>query len=137
MASNTDIVRGVFDAFSRRDLAALLDLADPGIVFVPPTGRLAGRTEPYRGHEGLRVYLADVGRVWEELRSEPDEFLEIDDDRVVCTGRVYAWGVGRVIDAPAGWVWRLRDALVVEGHVYESRRGAYEAAGLPWPPPRR
>src|SRR6185436_17150681 len=54
MASNTDIVRGVFDAFSRRDLAALLDLADPGIVFVPPTGRLAGRTEPYRGHEGLR-----------------------------------------------------------------------------------
>ena len=44
MASNTDIVRGVFEAFSRRDLAALLDLADPGIVFVPPTGRLAGRT---------------------------------------------------------------------------------------------
>ena len=109
----------------------------PGIVFVPPTGRLAGRTEPYRGHEGLRVYFADVARVWEELRSEPDEFIEIDDDRVVCTGRVYAWGVGRVIDAPAGWVWRLRDELVVEGHVYESRRGAYEAAGLPWPPPRR
>jgi ketosteroid isomerase-like protein len=52
----------------------------------------------------------------------------------VCTGRVYAWGVGRVIDAPAGWVWRVRDGLIVEGHVYESRRGAYEAVGLPWPP---
>jgi ketosteroid isomerase-like protein len=137
MPSNTDIVRGMFAAFSRRDVDALLELADPGIVFVPPTGRLAGRAEPYRGHEGLRVYLSDVARVWEELRSEPDEYLELDGDRVVCTGRVYAWGIGRVIDAPAGWVWRIRDGLVVEGHVYESRRGAYEAAGLPWPPSPR
>jgi ketosteroid isomerase-like protein len=135
MASNTDIVRAFFDAFSRRDLPALLALADPEIVFTPPTGRLAGRQEPYRGPDGLRAYLVDVARVWEELRSEPDEFIALDD-RIVCTGRVYAWGVGRVIDAPAGWVWRLRGGLVVEGHVYESRRGAYEAVGLAWPPRR-
>ena len=101
MASNTDIVRGVFDAFSRRDLAALLDARRPRHRLRPPTGRLAGRTEPYRGHEGLRAYLADVARVWEELRSEPDEFIEIDDDRVVCTGRVYALG-RRARDRRAG-----------------------------------
>jgi ketosteroid isomerase-like protein len=135
MARNADIVRQVFDAFSRRDLQALIALSDPEIVFQPQTGRLAGRDEPYRGHEGLRAYLADVAQVWQELRSEPDEYVELDD-RVVCTGRVYAWGIGRVIDAPAGWVWRLRDGLVVEGRVYETRRGAYEAAGLPWPPRR-
>jgi ketosteroid isomerase-like protein len=133
MGRNAEIVRAVFDAFSRRDAAALIELCDPEIVFTPPTQRLAGRDEPYRGHEGLRTYLADVGRVWQELRSEPDEYIELDD-RVLCTGRVYAWGVGRVIDAPAGWVWRLRDELVVEGHVYETRRAAYEAVGLPWPP---
>jgi ketosteroid isomerase-like protein len=134
-ARNTHIVQGVFAAFSRRDIPRLIELADPEIVFTPPTGRLAGRNEPYRGHDGLRTYMADVAHVWQELRSEPEEFIEIDD-RVVCTGRVYAWGVGRVIDAPAGWVWRVRDGLIVEGHVYESRRGAYEAVGLPWPPPR-
>jgi ketosteroid isomerase-like protein len=133
MGRNADIVRQVFDAFSRRDAAALLALSDPEIVFTPPTGRLAGRAEPYRGHEGLRTYLADVARVWQELRSEPDEYIELDD-RVLCTGRVYAWGVGRVIDAPAGWVWRLRDGLLVEGHVYETRRAAYEAVGMVWPP---
>jgi ketosteroid isomerase-like protein len=135
MGRNADIVRQVFDAFSRRDLPALTALSDPDIVFRPATGRLAGRDEPYRGHEGLRAYLADVAAVWQELRSEPDEYIEVDD-LVVCTGRVYAWGVGRVIDAPAGWVWRVRNELVVEGRVYETRRGAYEAAGLPWPPPR-
>ena len=135
MGRNAEIVRAVFDAFGRRDAAALIELCDPEIVFTPPTQRLAGRDEPYRGHEGLRTYLADVSRVWQELRSEPDEYIELDD-RVLCTGRVYAWGVGRVIDAPAGWVWRLRDELVVEGHVYETRRAAYEAVGLPWPPRR-
>jgi ketosteroid isomerase-like protein len=134
VAQNAEIVRKVFAAFSRRDVDALLALCDPEIVFVPPTGRLAGRDEPYRGHDGLRTYMADVSRVWQELRSEPDEYVEIDDDRVLCTGRVYAWGVGRVIDAPAGWVWRVRDGLVVEGRVYETRRAAYEAVGRAWPP---
>jgi ketosteroid isomerase-like protein len=126
---NAEIVRRAFDAFSRRDLATLLTLADPAIEFSPATARLAGRAEPYRGHDGLRTYLADVARVWQELRSEPDEFLEVGDV-VVCTGRVYAWGVGRVIDAPAGWVWRLRDGLLLEGRVYENRREALAAAGL-------
>jgi ketosteroid isomerase-like protein len=135
MGRNADIVREVFDAFTRRDSEALLALCDPEIVFTPPTGRLAGRDEPYRGHDGLRTYLADVARVWQELRSEPDEYIELGD-RVLCTGRVYAWGIGRVIDAPAGWVWRIREGRVVEGRVYETRRAAYEAVGMDWPPRR-
>ena len=134
MGQNADIVRRAFDAFSRRDVHALIALTHPEIVFSPATARLVGRSEPYRGHDGLRAYLADVARVWEELHSEPDEYYELGD-RVLCTGRVYAWGGGRAIDAPAGWVWRLRDGLLVEGRVYESRRAAFEAVGLPWPPP--
>jgi ketosteroid isomerase-like protein len=136
MGPNADIVRRAFEAFSRRDLPAVIALCDPEMVFSPATGRLAGRDEPYRGHDGLRTYLADVARVWEELRSEPDEYIEVGD-QVVCTGRVYAWGVGRAIDAPAGWVWRLRDGRLVEGTVYDTRRAAFEAAGLPWPPAPR
>ena len=101
----------------------------PGHRVQPATARLAGRGKPYLGHEGLRTYLADVARVWQELRSEPAEFIEIGDV-VVCTGRVYAWGVGRVIDSPAGWVWRLRDGKLVEGRVYENQREALAAAGL-------
>jgi ketosteroid isomerase-like protein len=133
MGRNADIVRQVFDAFGRRDAEALTALCHPDVVFTPPTGRLAGRGEPYRGHDGLRAYRDDVARIWQELRSEADDYVELDDV-VLCTGRVYAWGVGRVIDAPAGWVWRLRDGLVVEGRVFETRRAAYEAAGVAWPP---
>src|SRR3954465_2485069 len=133
MGRNADIVRELFDAFGRRDTAAVLALADPDIVFTPPTGRLAGRAEPYRGHDGLRAYLADVARVWQELRSEPDEYIELDD-RVLCTGRVYAWGVGRVIDAPAGWVWRLRGGVGVGGNGYGTRRAADGGGRMACPP---
>jgi ketosteroid isomerase-like protein len=126
---NVDIVRRAFDAFSRRDAAALAELIDPDFEWVTPTARVAGHAEPYRGHEGLLDYLADIGRVWQELRSEPEEFREVGD-RVVVIGRIYAWGVGRVIDAPAGWVWRLRDGRIVEGRAYDSRRAALEAVGL-------
>ena len=81
MADNADIVRRAFEAFSRRDLSALLAIADPDIEFMPATARVAGRGEPYRGHEGLRTYFADVARVWQELRSEPAEFIEVERRR--------------------------------------------------------
>ncbi|HKE77907.1 MAG TPA: nuclear transport factor 2 family protein [Solirubrobacteraceae bacterium] len=130
MGENGEIVRRAFDAFSRRDLPALLALVDRDMVFMPATARVAGRGgEPYRGHEGIRTYFADVARVWQEVRPEPDEFIEVDDV-VVCTGRIYAWGIGRVIDAPAGWVWRLRDGRLIEGRVYETRREALAAGGI-------
>jgi ketosteroid isomerase-like protein len=129
VGDNADIVRRAFDAFSRRDLTTLLILADPEIEFITATARVAGRAEPYRGYDGLRTYLADVARVWQELRLEPEEFVEVGDV-VVCTGRVYAWGVGRVVDSPGGWVWRLRQGRLVEGHVYDTRREALVAGGL-------
>ena len=62
MGENADIVRRAFDAFSRRDLTVLLTLTDPEMEFMPATARVAGRAEPYRGHDGLRTYLADVAR---------------------------------------------------------------------------
>ena len=54
-ARNRDVVRAMFDAFSRRDARALVAVAHPDIVFCPPTRRLAERDEPYRGHDGLRA----------------------------------------------------------------------------------
>jgi ketosteroid isomerase-like protein len=135
---NADIVRRAFDAFARRDLDALVELCAPDVEFVPMTLDVAGREEPYRGVEGLRRYLDDVSRIWQELRAEPEAYYEAGD-RVAVVGRVFAWGVGQVIDSPAGWAWRLRDGLVVYGQVFGTRREALDAAGidegvLPAPP---
>jgi ketosteroid isomerase-like protein len=129
VGENTDIVRRLFEAFSRRDLGAVTGLCAPDVEFVPMTLTLLARDEPYRGPEGMREYFEDVARMWQELRVEPDTYYEIGD-RVVALGRVYAWGVGRVIDAPVGWVWRVGGGRVVHGQVFDTRRAALETAGI-------
>jgi ketosteroid isomerase-like protein len=60
----------------------------------------------------------------------PDAFYEREGGIVAVTGRVYAWGAGRVVDAPAGWLWRVADGLIVYGRVFETPAGALEAAGV-------
>jgi uncharacterized protein len=126
---NIAIVRRAFEAFSRRDVEGLIQACAPDIEFHLPTARLTRVGLPYRGHDGVRASLRDVARVWSELRLEPREFHEAGD-LVVASGRVYAWGAGRVIDTPASWTWRMRDGLAVRVDTYESAGEALEAAGI-------
>lgn len=131
MASrNVEIVQQVFVAFERRDVAACLTLCSRDIVFEPQTAQIAAAGQPYRGHAGMRRYLEDVASIWQELRPTPEAFFEGDGGVVVATGRVYAWGAGRVIDSPAGWLWRVQDGLLVYGRIFQTAAGALEAAGM-------
>lgn len=126
-----EATRSLFEGFSRRDITALLALCADDVEFLPVTAMVAAEGEPYRGHEGITRYMADVARVWEELTVEPTEFHRAGDDTVVAVGRVYAWGVGRVVDAPVGWLWRFGpDGKAVYGRVFETRDEALAAAGL-------
>ena len=123
--------RLIFDRFSRRDLAGMLELCHEDVEFHAVTAGIAAKGEPYRGHDGIRQYFADAARLWEELVVEPSEFHRSGGDTVVAAGRVYAWGVGRVIDAPVAWIWRFGpDGRATYGRVYESRRQALADGGI-------
>ena len=128
--SNVDVVRQAFAAFERRDPALIVAICRADIVFEPVTAQIAAAGEPYRGHDGMRRYLEDVASIWQELRPAPDAFYEREGGIVVATGRVYAWGAGRVVDAPAGWLWRVEDGLLTYGRIFETAAGALEAAGV-------
>ncbi len=131
MASrNVEIVQQLFAAFEGRDVDRVLELCARDIVFEPQTAQIAAAGEPYRGHAGMRRYMEDVASIWQELRPSPDAFHETGNGVVVATGRVYAWGAGRVIDSPAGWLWRVQDGLLVYGRIFQTADGALEAAGL-------
>jgi ketosteroid isomerase-like protein len=127
---NVDIVRQAFAAFEQRDAELIVAIARPDVVFEPVTAQIAAGGRPYRGHAGLRQYMEDVGRVWQDLRPTPDTWYEREGGIVVATGRVYAWGAGRVVDAPAGWLWRVQDGLLAYGRVFATAAGALAAAGI-------
>ena len=128
-SANVALVQRAYDAFTRRDVEGLVSACSPDVELHLPTAQLTRIGLPYRGHDGIRTYMRDVARVWSDLRLEPRHFHE-RDEVVVAAGRVYAWGAGRVVDAPAAWVWRIRDGLVHRLDVYESTGEALAAAGI-------
>jgi ketosteroid isomerase-like protein len=130
-SANIDLVRRVYEAFAERDVEAMLAVASPDVEFIPQvTLSMVKRSEPYRGHEGLRRYYEDASRVWVQLQIIPHEFRDLGD-RVLVFGRVYGRGEGGYIsDSPAAWLWRIEDDLIVWGRVYTNRADALEAAQL-------
>ena len=126
IATHIDVVKAMFAAFAARDLETVLALADPDIEFTAVTGEHAGRTDPYRGHDGMRAYFRDVSAVWEELRLTPREFRPVGD-LVLVTGKVSARSRGRSVMGSTGWIWRVRDGKVVYGRVYASAADAIAA----------
>jgi ketosteroid isomerase-like protein len=126
IAADIELVKAAFAAFAARDLETVLALADPEIELTAPTGEQAGRTEPYRGHDGLREYFRDVAGVWEELRLTPREFRE-QGGLILVTGKVSARSRSRTVTGSTGWVWRVRDGKIVYVRVYASAADATAA----------
>ena len=112
------MVKRAYEAFSRRDVKALIEIADPEISISSVTGIIAGREDPYTGAEALADYLADVESVWDEIDLVPEEFQDLEDGRVLVFGRVRARRVGARVDTPNAWLWELRGGRVVSVQVY-------------------
>lgn len=127
MGRDIEVLRRAYAAFARRDLDRMLELLDPELEFHAVTAEETGRSEPYRGLEGMRRYFADEAAAWDELRLLPYEF-EPRGDWVVATGRVYARRGGQVIDSSAGWHWRLRDGRILYGRAFRSSEEALATA---------
>ena len=124
--SDIEVVKEVYAAFAARDIERVEAVLDPDVVFIAVTGGILGRTEPYRGHEGMREYFRDVGRVWDELVLTPREFEEVGEE-ILVTGRVSARSPSRMISGSTGWVWRVVGGLVVYVRVYASAAEAIAA----------
>ncbi len=112
LAQEIATVRTVYDAFDREDIEAALECMTPDVVLnLEATGRLAGRHEPYRGHDGVREYFADTRRVWDDLRFAPRSFHP-GPDGVVARGDVRGRIGSQQIFAEITWTWSFRGGLV-------------------------
>lgn len=112
------MVERLFDAFNRRDEAGIAELCDERMEFFPVTAQSVGRSRPYVGPEGLRAYLDDIRRLWEELLILPKQ-VQSDGTRLLVRGRVYLRSRQLGIrDMPAAWIWELGDGRFVRGEVF-------------------
>jgi ketosteroid isomerase-like protein len=128
--ANVEIVRGVHQAFNRRDVEAILSVWDEEAEFRPVTTAFEGAV--YRGHEGLRRWMREVDEDWDVFEAHGDEYRDLGD-AVLALGRWHARGraSGIVLDVQtAAWLARLRNGKVVWYRTFSDRAEAFEAAGL-------
>jgi ketosteroid isomerase-like protein len=126
---NVEVVRRGLDAMRRWDVEALIPDCDPELEFVSLVGQVEGRS--YRGHEGMRRFVADLSEAWDVWRPEAEHF-ESAGDLVLATGRTHLRGKGSGVEIEFEWgqVFRLRDRKVLWSRIYADRaeaRSEYEA----------
>ena len=113
VTADVDVVRAIYAAFARRDLDAAFGFLAPDCeLHLQGTARLTGRTEPYRGHAGMRQYFADVERTWEELTIHADDFRVVPGS-VIVIGHVTGRRAGAPVRRAAVWTWRIADGRAV------------------------
>lgn len=131
-SANVKLVQSICAAWASGEFGRVADWAHPEIEYVvvdgPDPGRwtgLAGMAEQWRG------WLAE----WEAFRAQPDEFREIDHDRVLALGHYSGRGktsglqVGQM-PARAASVFTVRDRKVTKLVVYFDRDRTLADLGL-------
>lgn len=80
------------------------------------------------GHTGLRRYFENLVSTWDEFRVAIAEVREAGD-HVAALGQIHAVSTAAGFDStdPVGFVWRLRDGLVVWGKTYRTPEEALSA----------
>ena len=127
MTSQAELARQEVEAYNRGDLEALVERADPEITMVPVRALLEGGE--YRGHEGIRRFLADMDEDWERREILIDEVRELDDG-VLVLGTFKAVGrSGNEVSQPVAWHTRYREGKLLRLVAYTDQETALRRLG--------
>ncbi len=130
-AENVAVIKSLYDAFAKGDVAAVLAGMSPDIVWRQAENSPYADRNPYRGPDAI------VAGVFARLAGEWDGFsVAMNDlidggDRVVALGRYGGAfkGVGRPMNLQAVHVWTLKDGKVVAFQQYVDTLGMTRAMG--------
>jgi ketosteroid isomerase-like protein len=126
---NVEVVKATFARSSRGDFDGLLALFHPGVEWVEDPHVPGAIT--HRGHAEVKRYFESMPRYGEELRFEPERFVDYGDEvlalaRVTTRARRGGPEIDRAFDA----IFTVRDGKIVRGRLFSTRHDALEAAGL-------
>jgi ketosteroid isomerase-like protein len=128
------LVREGYARWQAGDYQLLLDfllaIAAPDIEIYSRFGGFSGT--PYRGHDGVRAWLAEIQENFDRFEPWVDEARDAGDDQVVATGGISFRARESGIDMAErmGWIYEFRNGRVRRMMFYGSPGEALEAAGL-------
>lgn len=115
---NVDVMKELYDAFGRGDVATVLGAFDEKIEWTSAEGAVYPGTF-VGGDAVLANVFARIGAEWDGFRVEPFEYID-GGDQVVALGRYSGSykATGRSMNAAFAHVWTLRDGRIVRYRQY-------------------
>jgi ketosteroid isomerase-like protein len=129
---DVETIRRMYECWLQDD-ARLFDALDPEIELRPdPAADWVGINDIYRGHDGVRSYIAQVYEAFEDYRPEVERLIDAGDKVITLAiehGR--GRGSGATVEARrTAHVWTMRANKAIRLDLYLDRAEALEAAGL-------
>ncbi len=129
-SEKAQLVHEFVEAFNRRDFDWLVhNTLDPQVEL--HEWPAAPGSAVYHGHEGARRAVDTWFEVWEWMRVEIEDIVEVDD-RALVTAHQRAKGKGSAVEVEVDTfnVYTFRDGKVIRIELFTERDPALEAAGL-------
>lgn len=130
-AENVAIIRGVYEAFAKGDVAGVLGRMSPDIVWHEAENFPYADRNPYRGPEAVAagVFARCIGE-WHGFGVRMNDLID-GGDRVVALGRYVGEhkATGRSMNPQAVHVWTIRDGKVVAFQQYIDTLDVARATG--------
>ncbi len=131
MGKNCDVVKGIYTAFGKGDVPAVLGAFDPGIQWNEAENYVYADGNPYAGPQAVAagVFQRIVSDV-EGFTLTPEHFID-GGDTIVVEGRYTGTmkSTRKRVDAQFAHVWRLRDGKVIRFQQYTDTKQWAAAAG--------
>jgi ketosteroid isomerase-like protein len=126
---NLKVVRAAYDAYSRGDMPAMLELVDPSVVFTPLPD--TPDVQSFHGHESLLQAFDDLGPgAWDDFSIQVRHMRDFDD-YVLASFRWWGRGKGSGIQMENDIyaLHTLRAGKLVRWQFFPSEQQALDAAG--------
>jgi ketosteroid isomerase-like protein len=131
---NVEIVRRLYDADERADLATVYSILDEEIEWDMARGPYAelGLDAIYRGHEGVRKFWREWFSVWGRVEFSYDEFIDAGEKVLVVLRQRMRGKLSGIELSMDSYVqaWTLSEGKVVRMEFFPTREEALEVAGL-------
>ena len=106
------------------------DFIDPGLEYHTRADLPDSTT--YRGHDGIAKLTSEWFESFDDLRFDPEEWIDAGDDVVIAVlrlnGRIR--GSDEEVKMPETHVWTMRDGRGVECREYPTKAEALKAVGV-------
>jgi uncharacterized protein len=127
--ADIEMLRAGYEAFNRGDWDAIFREAPPDFELRTADRVISPGT--YRGPEEARRFFEDLFEAFEEVVTEPEEFLERGDRIVVLLlVRSRPRGSSAVVENRIAHLWTMRDGKAVRFQIFPERQEALAAVDL-------